>query len=459
MNRHAAIRCLWLALAGTVLLRTPAAATPTDAQIARDADTYLQAHADAGSFSGTVLVARSGKVLFVKGYGFADEQRQLRNGRATRFPIASITKTFTATLVLQLQHSRLLSIDDPVCRHLAPCPAHWNAITLRHLLMHTAGIPDYAKDADFEQKRRLSRTRDQIIAGFRDRPLQFAPGARYSYSNSSYLVLAAVLERAGGKRYRRLLEERILAPLGMRDSGLEPTPASVPLARGYRPDGASNAPADPVDPAWLDAAGAMYSTVDDLLRWDRALAAGSLLPREVLAAMWSPALRKYGLGWQLEPPAAPLNRRLVFHAGGTTGFSSDFLRYPDEQVAIVVLANLMPVPLADVSRDLAAIVFGEKYSLPTVRHALAVDPSIYDAYAGRYRLAPEIHIVVSRDGDRLIVQATGQSADVAIPDSATTFFSRVSPVRLSFVKDGAGKVVRLVLHQPGRDLVAPRIAD
>lgn len=435
-----------------------AGAAPTAEEIAKRADAYLQARTEGGTFSGAVLLARGGTPLFVKGYGFSDEAAQLRNSARTKFPIASVTKPFTATLVMKLQQQGRLDISRSICTYFDACPGHWRAITLRHLLMHTSGIPDYAKQPGFPRKMREPSTLTQIIGEFRERPLEFEPGARHSYSNSGYVVLGAILEKTSGRKYTQLLQELIFTPLGMRDSGLEANgPARPKLATGYRPDGVRNARADALDPSWLYAAGGIYSTVEDLLKWDRALISGSVLPREVLEQMWSPKHGVYGFGWQLlRASPQSLNRTLVFHAGGTSGYASDFLHYPQEGVTIILLANLLPVPLAEISRDLSAIMFGESFAMPIVRNPAKVDPALYSEYVGKYQLAPDVDITVAREGDRLTVQATGQPKDVAIPESATSFYSRISPVRISFVRDGDGRVSRLILHQPGGDLPAAR---
>ncbi|MBC8028009.1 MAG: serine hydrolase [Steroidobacteraceae bacterium] len=432
-----------------------AASAPGD-EVAARAHTYLQARADAGTFSGTVLLAQGSRTLFVRGYGFASEKSGRRNDVTTRFATASITKTFTAALIMKLRAEGRLALQDSICRHLAPCPAHWQSVTLHHLLTHTAGVPDYARTADFPRRMHESRSTKDLLAEFRERPLEFTPGARYSYSNSNYVLLGAALEKAGGKPYGELLRERIFSPLGMRDSGLDGG-KRADLATGHKPHGVRNVEAEFVDPTWLYSAGAIYSTVGDLAKWTRALQTGELLPRADVALMWSAEHGKYGYGWQLLGPSAQtLNRRLVFHAGGTTGFATDLLFYPDDDVTVVLLANLLPVPLADISRDLSAIVFGENPAAPVVKRAVQIDASVYDEYVGVYQLAPNVTITISKDGDQLAVQATGQPRDIAIPESPTTFYSRLSPIRLSFVRDEAGRVSRLVLHELSRDISAPR---
>ncbi|HEU4779778.1 MAG TPA: serine hydrolase, partial [Steroidobacteraceae bacterium] len=289
-------------------------------------------------------------------------------------------------------------------------------------------------------------------------PLEFAPGARYSYTNSGYVVLGSILEKASGRTYAQLLQELIFTPLGMRDTGLDANgPTRPKLALGYRPDGVRNARAEDVDPSWLHAAGGIYSTVEDLLKWDRAQISGSVLPRETLEQMWSPEHGVYGFGWQLlKASPQSLNRTLVFHAGGIKGHATDFLHYPREQVTVILLANLLPVPLAEISRDLSAIMFGESFVMPLLRKPAQVNPALYDEYVGKYQFAPNVDITVAREGDRLTVQATGQPKDVAIAESATMFYSRISPVRISFMRDGTGKVSRLILHEPGGDRPVPR---
>jgi len=448
----------WLLAACSLVIACTSDGAP-QAEVAPKADQYLQALGDSGMFSGTVLLARGGKTLFVKGYGFADSESRVPNTAATRFPIASITKTFTATVVLQLQKRGALAITDPACQYIDPCPAAWREITIRHLLMHTAGLPNYTGIPDFENRNRAPMTPAEIVALFRDLPLEFAPGTKYRYSNSGYYLLGAIIEKVSGKPYAAVLEEFIFKPLGMKDSGYDANAGTSPRpASGYQPDGADNAKAPIVDASWLYAAGGIYSTVEDLLRWERALTTDALLPAQELAAMWAADLGEYGYGWQLLPPSPKTqNRRLVFHAGGIPGFATDLLRYPDERVTIIILANLHPVNLNDMLRALSSIMFGESFSMPPVRRAVRVDPDIYDEYVGRYAINPSVALHVTRENDKLVVQATGQPGDIAVPESEVTFYSRIHPARLTFVKDASGKVGKLIIHDPQRDIPATKM--
>lgn len=426
--------------------------------IADRADAYLKAQADAGFFSGAALIARDGVPLFAEAYGEANLEWSIPNSVGTRFRIASIAKTFTAALVLRLEEQGRLSVGDRLCTYLESCPDAWGLLTIHHLLTHTSGIPDYVRLPDFASLNRLPYEPDRIVGLVRDRPLEVTAGERYSYSNVNYLLLGMVLERVSGLSYEQLLHEQLLGPLGMPNTGIDRASTVVPnRASGYVPDGAQLANADYIDMRWVFGAGEIYSTVGDLLVWEQAVRNGRVVRAETLARMWRADRGEYGYGWQVLRAWPPgIDKRLVLHAGGVNGFATDLLSYPDDGVTIVILANLMTAPMAVISRDLSAIVFGADYVMPVVRRAIHLDPSVYDTYAGDYELAPGVTINVRREGERLVVQATGQPADVAIPESESRFFSRTVDAQMTFVKDADGRVTHLTLHAGGRDSVARR---
>lgn len=439
-------------------------ATPDAATISLQAERYLQAQADAGFFSGAVLIARRGEVVFARGYGQVDVANAAPNGVDTRFRIASATKIFTAAIVLKLEEQGLLSVADPVCEYIAPCPSAWSGINLHHLLTHTSGIPEYTIDTrfvlnpEFTRASQSPRTPEQLIDLFRDAPLTFAPGERYNYVNSGYVVLGVVAEKVGGKPYNVLLDELILTPLGMKDTGVD-RGRRPPLghARGYVPDGMRDVEAPYMDMSWVFGAGNLYSTAKDLLKWDRALYGDRILSQATRQRMWTADRGEYGYGWQVMPARNGFSRPLVFHAGGLHGFASDYLRYADEGVTIVILSNLGNAPMLPISRDLSAIVFGEPYETPVVRRPIVVTPEILADYVGSYQVAPSVVLAVGLDNGRLTVQVGGQVRDIAIPYADDRFFSRLTDTQVTFVRDGAGKVTHLTIHQGGRTTTAARV--
>jgi CubicO group peptidase (beta-lactamase class C family) len=323
----------------------PASATltPMGARL----DTFLSGLAQSGNLRGSVLVARGDTVLLSRGYGVADEASGAPNSATTRFRIGSITKQFTAMAILILQEQGKLRVEGSVCSYLSDCPDAWRPVTLRHLLTHTSGVPDYTNFPDFPSLIGAPATLDQLIARIRSLPLEFTPGARWSYSNSGYILLGAVIERVSGQSYSAFLQDHIFGPLGMGDTGYDVnSPPSPQHATGYL--------RAHVQPVYLDMsefgpAGALASTVEDLYRWDRALISHRLVSQQTLDAMFAPAIpcpvggcllpsdRGYGYGWFV---AAEAGQTLIYHVGRIDGFLTynGFSR-PDD-ITIVLLSNL-----------------------------------------------------------------------------------------------------------------------
>ena len=171
-------------------------------------------------FSGAVLLARDGQPIVSRGYGMANIEHGVPNTPQTVFRLGSVTKQFTAMAVVMLQERGKLSVNDPICKYLADCPPAWQPITIKNLLTHTAGIPNYTEFPDFVKTAAVDTTPAELTSRFRDKPLQFALGEKYAYSNSGYYLLGTIIERASGKAYADFLQENIFAPLGMKAYGI-----------------------------------------------------------------------------------------------------------------------------------------------------------------------------------------------------------------------------------------------
>jgi CubicO group peptidase (beta-lactamase class C family) len=414
-------------------------------------DEYLSAMAKLGRFNGYVLVARDGKRLFGKGYGMANFEDEVPNTSQTKFRLASITKPFTAVAVLMLQEKGKLSLQDSVCKYLADCPAAWKPVTIEQLLAHTSGIPDYAALPDFMSTLGLSATTAEMIARFSDRPLQFAPGERFSYSNSNYYLLGQIIENVSGKPYADFIRDQLFAPLGMVNSGYDDNSTVVKRrAAGYIRQGETLINARYMDMSKAYAAGGLYSTAEDLLLWDTALYTEQLVSKKSLAAMFTPGKGDVGYGWFIKQD---FNRQLITQAGLNSGFAAQIIRYPEERVCIILLSNFESAApyLARAGHDLAAILFGEKAELQRLRVTAKVDPKIYDAYVGEYEFGLNRLITITKEGDKLFAQRTGAPRYEILPENETTFFLTVADVQLTFVKDGAGKITGMSLRANGQE--------
>jgi CubicO group peptidase (beta-lactamase class C family) len=321
-------------------------------------------------FSGSILLASKGQPLVAKGYGYANREWQIANTPQTKFRIGSITKQFTSMLVMQLRERGKIRLEASICTYVTPCPDAWKPVTIHHLLTHTSGIPTYTGIAAWREENMVPKRRDQIVDYFRDLPLQWVPGERFAYNNSGYYLLGVVIESVTGKKYEDVLQELILTPLGLADTGYDWTRTILPRrASGYSGRGAELVNAAPLDMQQPYAAGSLYSTVDDLLKWDQALYTERLLPAAAKQIMWTPFRDNYAYGWTIAPAAAGVfggHPRQV-HTGGINGFSSVIVRLPGPNLTVIVLTNRDTGVPAVVARDIAAVYFGQPYALPTQR--------------------------------------------------------------------------------------------
>lgn len=320
-------------------------------------DHFISAQVQERRFSGTVLIAQNGKILLDKGYGWADEGQRLLNKPITRFRIASVTKQFTAMAILLLQEQGKLHVQDPICPYISDCPTTWKAITIQHLLTHTSGILDYPTTFPLQQ----TVSPAQLIAAFESKPLDFAPGTKFGYSNSGYAILGSIIETLSGESYSEFLQQAIFRVLHLSNTGYDQNSPPLPEhATGYKQPWVK---ADYVDMSVPFAAGALYSTVDDLYRWDAALFNRTFASSDSLTEMFTAQVTScdqrgttctasecaaqrincysYGYGWFLgQFPVDPQYVQVIWHSGGIPGFVSLNLYHPDQKLTLIVLSNL-----------------------------------------------------------------------------------------------------------------------
>jgi CubicO group peptidase (beta-lactamase class C family) len=406
----------------------------------------MNALARLNRFNGVVLVARDGKVLVTRNYGMANLEDSVPNTQQTRFPIASMTKTFSATAVMMLQERGKLSVTDLICKHLSDCPTAWQQITIHHLLTHTSGIPDYTDFPDWLETRGQLAPYTSTIDRFKDKPLEFKPGEKYKYSNSGYVLLGLVIERVSGQTYEGFVRDNIFAPLKMVNTGYDDS-KTILLHRaiGYSREGIRLIRAPYMHMPISKSAGALYSTVADLLLWDQALYTEKLLSRKSLDAMFTIFKGDYGYGWHIDKQ---FNHRRVFHTGVILGFKTSIDRYLDDKVSVIILSNSDDTFINAAIRDLAAIAFGDKYSLPKERPSIAIDPKIYDAYVGQYELSRDFVLTVSKEGNKLMGEADERTFEL-LPETEFKFFVRDfdAQIMFTFVKDEKGRVTHLIYNR------------
>jgi CubicO group peptidase (beta-lactamase class C family) len=312
-------------------------------------------------FSGTVLVARGGDIMYARAFGEANKDHRVANILESKFNIGSIGKTFTGVAIMQLVERGEVELTAPVSRYLDGFP-YGDSITIHHLLSHTSGMFNYMAHPDFRLQMSSLRNIGDWLPLIYDQDLVFdTPGERFAYSNSGIVTLGAVVERVTGVPYEEYIRTNILAPAGMTHTGINyPEDITPHRAAGYtkRSSGSFTAAVLQVPPASAD--GGIETTVLDLLKFDRALYGESLLSEASKEKMFTPNLENYGYCWRI---AVDNGRKTIGHGGGAPGVSASFMRYPDDDVTIVVLSNYSGAARQPAA-ILEAIVFGEEYDAP-----------------------------------------------------------------------------------------------
>lgn len=409
-----------------------------------------------------VIVVKDGKTLLRQAYGMADVGKGVKMTPEMVLRIGSMTKQFTASAILLLADEGKLSVQDEITKYLPDYPTQDRKITIEHLLTHTSGIVSYTGKPGFPQRAPQDTTVAATIDSFKNDPLQFEPGTQWRYNNSGYYLLGAIIEKVAGMPYHQFVAERIFVPLGMTHTAYEGHERGEwPGAAGHSPLEKGFGAARQLGKNQSYAAGELVSTVDDLAKWDAAIAAGKLLK----PATWQRAFTAYrladgkdshyGYGWEM---SLVQGEPAVGHSGSTRGYRSYGLRIPGEGVYVAVLTNSDAGTVVPdvVTRRAAAVAIGKPF--PEFRE-VALDAASLDAVAGEYTFDKDTRRVFRRDGEFLSLQRPGRGPLVLKPMSLDTFFVPDTVDWFVFQRDAAGKVTGVTYHQDGRALAHVRSGE
>ena len=332
---------------------------------AQKIDELLSKYHEYGHLNGSVLVAEHGKVIYKKGFGFANFEWEIPNQPDTKFRLASVTKQFTAMLILQLVEEGKLELEGRLSDYLPYYGKNvGEQVTIHQLLNHTSGIPSYTGLPGFMQNEiRNFYPVEEFVKKFCSGDLEFEPGEKFAYNNSGYFLLGAVIESVTGKTYEDLLSEKIFEPLNMVNSGYDRhQPVIKNRAAGYNKTLVAFQNAPFLEMMTPYAAGSLYSTVEDLYLWDQALYTDKLISKETKEKMFTPNLGKYGYGWRIDN--FPMEGRkkdvtLISHNGGIHGFNTRIARFVEDQHLIVILRNSPGASINQITRNIAAILYDQ----------------------------------------------------------------------------------------------------
>jgi CubicO group peptidase (beta-lactamase class C family) len=455
-----------------VLLAVPALGQTQG--IAEAIDKYLLVRTELGRFSGAVLVAKDGKIIFRKGYGYADVERKIPYTPETQHEVASITKMFTSMAALKLRDQGKLKLTDSICNYLDDCPDAWKPVTVQHLMRHTSGIPDYEEKLELGSEKHVEFMRKPdstaiIFADAKKLPLDFKPGEKFHYSNSGYVVLSYLIEKVARKPFNEFVTKTLLKPAGMKESGLfgrntfpkklapgythgdlswEIVLAGAPLTAGHL----KKLPQIALTPPAGDAA--LYSTVDDLYRWSVVMDGGRLVSAEEVAEVFTPGLDGYGYGWFID---RGFERKRVWHTGGLPGYASDFVKFPDDKVTIVLFSNVERTRLSRIRRDISAIVFGKPYDMPVRGNVVKLSADQFAKFVGDYKMSDGAILTIGSEPDNLSARIKDRFFAGLIPMSETEFYFPLAEGKAIFTLDETGRAVKVNLRYSGEDHLGERV--
>jgi CubicO group peptidase (beta-lactamase class C family) len=355
-------------------------------------ESYIDGQVSVDGFCGTILATQSGKRIFCKGMGLANREHSVPNRTETKFRIGSVSKQFTATAILLLQEQNKLAVDDKLGKFISDYP-NGDKITVHHLLTHTSGIPNFTNFSEYRSMARQFSPPESSIFHFKHLSLEFNPGERFFYSNSGYVVLARIVELVTGECFSEFLDKSIFQPLQMYNTGSDNyDTVLLNRASGYKVWG-NYVHADFIDMSIMMGAGGLYSTVEDMYLWDNALYSDKLLSEKSRDLMMTPhvavnGITSYGYGLNISNEIILKNslqtHKVIGLSGAIDGFMTEYQRFINEDLMIIVMCNVHPSQPAVILKDMARIVLGQDVLIPQSPENIIVDHSLYHFFTGKY---------------------------------------------------------------------------
>ena len=411
-----------------------------------------------------VLVAKDGKIIYEKGYGFADIANKVKITPQTKFRIGSITKQFIGASIMKLQEQGKINVQDKLSKFFPDFP-RGNEVTIHHLLTHTSGIRSFTSKDSFLIDVLKPVTNEQLLNYFKNEPYDFNPGEQYRYNNSGYFLLGYIIEKITGAPYGAFLKKEFFDPIGMTNTGVHtPKIKLTNEALGYEKDGEKYKRALDWNMDWAGGAGSLYSTVGDLYKWNEALFGNKVLKPESMKAAFTPVVlnngskpagTEYGYGWGLGEYRGMSN---IGHSGGLHGFISQLQRLPEQKFTVVMLTNVLP-PQVEIDPTRIAELYLWKDMAKQTSFAQQAAEKDMEKYTGRYDFLTGAVMLISKENDGLFAQLSGQPKFPIFPAGKGKYFWKVVPAKIEFVTDAQGKVTHANFEQGSFKVNAPKMKD
>lgn len=418
-------------------------------------DELLTLYSSKYQFNGTALVFDKNVVLLNKGYGFRDVDNEFKNNAHTVYQLGSITKQFTATIILKLVEQNKLRLTDKLSQFFPDYPKG-DSITIHHLLSHTSGIFNYTRDEDFVQnKSSYPVTRETMLSLFKDKPMDFSAGSDWSYSNSGYVLLGYIIEKITHQPYEKVVKQMIFNPLDMTHSGFDFAHLSIPnKAVGYF-SVKDNEKSSIVDSTVSYAAGALYSTTEDLLKWHKGLLDNRILRRSTLEKAFTPYKNNFGYGWVVD---SFTGKKGVYHNGSILGFTSNIYRVEADNVCIILLCNTGAPKIDDITKDILSVLYDKPYKVPQKPKAIALNLDSIQKYLSIYEFSPQFKAKILTVSDKIYAQRVGESQKhLLTPIAKNRFFVNDVEQELEFIENDKGEIIKAILHTGDKPMIGMKI--
>lgn len=409
-------------------------------------------------FSGSVLVSKKGKIILNESFATKGLPHPAHQQPEAKYFIASITKHFTAVALLRLYQQKKLHLDQPIADFIAGIP--WGkTVTLRHLLTHRSGV---VRDVVNRYNQPISL--DSLVEKIKQTKLRFVPGTKFAYSNPGYLLLSKVIEKVSRQTYFDYLQQHILTPLKLKNTGQLAWKQIVPsLIKGQsigydsRQAITTVVSSVPFVSQTRYGAGCLYATTKDLMKYTTAFFEGKVLPDSLRHWMTTPTSRRYGAGWFVD--TTNVHGKLVWHTGRTYGFRSGVYYYPAQEVCIIILANYDRANRNSLAKNIANIMFGKPYKIPQVPDLKPLKSASFKPYLGDYMLLKDTRMRILADHKNLYIQSHGAAKELIYPTSDTSLVSMMRDMQLSFSRPVNGLSDTLTWTFRGKSFKCPRIKN
>lgn len=397
-------------------------------------DSLIKAYISLNKFNGIILVSEKGKIIYEKSYGYSNKTKNKLISSKSVFPIGSLTKPFTALLILRLFEEKQISINEPVSKFIDTYPMG-KEITIKNLLTHTAGIYEALENPKYLEQLTTTYkfTNDEKMSFFKNKPLDFEPGSKFSYSNSGYDLLGVIIEKVSGNTYQKCLQKYILEPLRMTNTGFDyrTLKDNKKKVTGYSYlSKTKQIEAKLWNPYLAFSSGALYSSTGDLLKFYKGLRSFKIVSKETYNEATTPFLDGYGYGWFIDTIG---DDKIINHGGNIEGFTSYFLMNPENDICVILLNNITSTSLERIGNSVYKIITNKPYSLPKPKQEIQLKQAVLSSYIGKYEVSENYVATITLENNNLFLQINNEDKLKLSAEKKNSFFIKEEDIGIEFI--------------------------